>query len=97
MTTQESFADASNVGGWPDAPVPIEVDNTTGWYAFDYNQGAPNYFVMYYIQAPSGADYYSIPSGNETTVFNIIVSSMSIYDTADFLRSLHTEPLNTTA
>lgn len=86
FTDQKSFAEVMNSGSkltslmkFPDTPVnSIKVDNKTGWYTINYlNQlGTPVYIIEYYIRAPPGTTYDSAPSGSDTTVFNIIMSTM---------------------
>ncbi len=98
LTTQLSFADAFETFGgdlWrEDTPVnTIEIDNSTGWYQINYISGIPVYTIVYYIQNPSGADFFRAPTGTKMTICCMTLSTLPLYDTADFLRSLHIKPL----
>ena len=98
LTTQLGFADALEAADsdlWGrDTPInTIEIDNSTGWYMINYMNGTPVYTIYYYIQNPSGADFVRAPTGTEMTICSIIISTLPLYDTTDFLRSLHITPL----
>jgi hypothetical protein len=98
LTNQLGFAEsigAIDSDIWQrDTPInTIEVDNSTGWYMINYANGIPIYAIFYYIQNPSGADFVSAPTGTKTTVCCTIISILPLYNTADFLRSLHIKPL----
>jgi len=94
FTNQQSMAEAfetlsTTMGAEGGAfPRSIDIDNKNGWYAVYYINHIPTYAIMYYIHAPPGTDYYTTPNG--ATAFGLILSTMSLYDTVDFLRSLHT-------
>ncbi len=97
LTTQLSWADSvkrEEYPFWPkDTPVyTIEIDNSTGWYTIADIYGTPTYMVLYYVQNPSGADFFKAPTGTEMTISCMIASTLSLYDTADFLRRLNIEP-----
>lgn len=94
QTNQLSFADSIRAADndiWrADTPInTIEIDDKNGWYMINYINNIPVYTIMYYIQNPSEANYISSPNCNETTICSLIISTLPIYDTADFLRSLH--------
>jgi hypothetical protein len=72
-------------------PHSIDIDNKKGWYAVYYTDHIPSYVITYYIIAPLGTDYYTEPNG--ATAFVLILSSMPLYDTADFFRTLHIRPI----
>lgn len=98
LTTQKSFAEVFHEGGFEETPVrSIEIDNKTGWYTVNYIENIPLQIAMYYVRASPGTSYYDISTGEDLTIAALIVSDMSLYDFADFLRSLHIEPIKVKA
>jgi len=96
FTDQRSVADVFETLPWTmgtdghDFPQSIDIDNKTGWYTIYYINHIPTYAIAYYILAPPGTDYYTAPTG--ATAFGLMFSTMPLYDTADFLRTLHIRP-----